>query len=871
MQASNGKIYGTTIAGGSFPTGFGTLFEYDLNTGILTKKINFSQTDGQYPNGSLVQASNGKLYGMTNIGGANMKGVLFEYDINSNILTKKFDFSSANGSYPYGSLFQASNGKLYGMTNLGGANNKGVIFEYDINTGIYTKKIDLTSANGGNPTANDFIELSNGKLLGMTYGGGATGSGVIFEYDTSSNTYTKKFDFTSANGINPVGALILAPNGKFYGMTEIGGSGNKGVIFEYDYNNNLYAKKMDLYQNGSNPYSPTSGFTLASNGKLYGLCKGGISFGAGALIFNYDLVSNNITIPLIMNALDGRTPQGSLMQASNGKFYGMTSYGGNEWSLGVLFEFNPDSLIYIKKYDFIFSTPADGGALIETFPGKLYGMCRSGGKYSKGFIFQYDISADTIIQKASFNGTNGMWPYGSLLKASNGKIYGMTKVASNIFEYDIANDTIINLFSMTSSTGNNPYGSLIEATNGKLYGMTNSGGANNQGTIFEFDISNSLFTKKFDFAANSGSPFGSLIQASDGNLYGLTSIGFLFEYNLSTNIFTNKFTFSNPALHGLSPMGTLKESVNGKLYGMTKQGGNGCSAQDYGVLFEYDIALDTFIKKIDFLDTNGQYPMYTQLLETCKTPFPAVAIGGNTTFCADDDQTFTTSAIAGAAWYNWSFPSGANIVSGDSTDSVTVDFISVAAGTYTITVSGMNACGAGVNSSMVITIYPYVAVLYIEMNDTVCLNGGTITLSTAIPSGGVYSGPGVTGNTFDPIIAGLGTHTIYYTYTDTTTGCWDDDFSNITVELCTGQSGISVSEYAISIFPNPSSGVFQITSYNLQMTNAEIYNIYGERIYKSQASSSKSQVDLSNQPSGIYLLKIITDRGVVNKKIIINK
>ena len=66
---------------------------------------------------------NGKLYGTTSSGGAGTSGVLFEYDINTDTYAKKVDFTGSNGANPYGDIVQATDGKLHGMTNGGGANS----------------------------------------------------------------------------------------------------------------------------------------------------------------------------------------------------------------------------------------------------------------------------------------------------------------------------------------------------------------------------------------------------------------------------------------------------------------------------------------------------------------------------------------------------------------------------------------------------------------------------------------------------------------------------------------------------------------------------------------------------------------------------
>jgi uncharacterized repeat protein (TIGR03803 family) len=101
----------------------------------------------------------------------------------------------------------ASDGKLYGMTDWGGSNGVGVIFSFDPSSSTYTKLKDFDSTNGANPKGS-LMQASDGKLYGMTYSGGSNGYedgygfGVIFSYDPSSSTFTKLQDYNGANGAN---------------------------------------------------------------------------------------------------------------------------------------------------------------------------------------------------------------------------------------------------------------------------------------------------------------------------------------------------------------------------------------------------------------------------------------------------------------------------------------------------------------------------------------------------------------------------------------------------------------------------------------------------------------------------------------------
>jgi uncharacterized repeat protein (TIGR03803 family) len=94
------------------------------------------------------------------------------------------DFDGANGAIPQGSLMQASDGKLYGMTSYGGSSVAGDIFSFDPSTSTYTKLKDFDGINGRNPWGS-LIEASDGKLYGMTYAGGTTATMMTVKSKTT--------------------------------------------------------------------------------------------------------------------------------------------------------------------------------------------------------------------------------------------------------------------------------------------------------------------------------------------------------------------------------------------------------------------------------------------------------------------------------------------------------------------------------------------------------------------------------------------------------------------------------------------------------------------------------------------------------------
>ena len=93
-------------------------------------------------------------------------------------------------------------------------------------------------------------------------------------------------------------------------------------------------------------------------------------------------------------------------------------------------------------------------------------------------------------------------------------------------------------------------------------------------------------------------------------------------------------------------------------------------------------------------------------------------------------------------------------------------------GTHTITYSIGGDCN-GVSTAQIEVMSPAATNLTIA-NTSFCSTDASITLNGGTPSGGIYSGTGVNGTTFDPTLAGIGTHTIIYT-NGTGTSCETSD------------------------------------------------------------------------------------------------
>lgn len=357
----------------------------------------FSLPTGQNPRSTLIQASNGNFYGLTENGSSNLNGGF--YSANTNLGSYGI-INFLNGAYPYGRLFEASNGIFYGTTVNGGINNGGTIFSADT-LGNYGFIYSFTSILNGRPYG-DLIEI-NGILYGMAAGQGSgnINSGFIFSCDTLGNL-SRIHSFSGPNaippstdGYTPNGSLINV-DGSLFGMTLLGGDFDKGIIFSCDTNGNGYDI---IYSFSGTPdgANPEDSLFESSNGYLYGTTRFGGLYDKGTI---FKLSKSGVYTKIFdFTGTTGESPFCTLMQSSNGLMYGFTSSGGNFFG-GTVFTLDLSDN-FTKIHDFSGTTNGDGatpnrGSLLEASDGKLYGTTFAGGLLGdSGVIYRFSYSAET--------------------------------------------------------------------------------------------------------------------------------------------------------------------------------------------------------------------------------------------------------------------------------------------------------------------------------------------------------------------------------------------------------------------------------------------------------------------------------------------
>lgn len=191
-------------------------------------------------------------------------------------------------------------------------------------------------------------------------------------------------------------------------------------------------------------------------------------------------------------------------------------------------------------------------------------------------------------------------------------------------------------------------------------------------------------------------------------------------------------------------------------------------------------------------------------------------------------------------------------------------------GTTTVVYTATDSAGNSSTCSFTITVNPLPVITVSAAASVVCVDDAPVAL-TATPAGGSWSGPGVTGSSFNPNAAGTGAQSLTYTYTDTSTGCTNTGSLTIDVNACTGiteTAGIA----GMQVFPNPTSGDLQI---NFARTFAKIEiiitQVNGQRVRDEQFSQTGNvHLSVGDLASGIYFMTVKAGDATQTLKLIRN-
>ena len=234
LTLSGTKLYGATSLGGS--NNLGTIFSMNTDgTGFsLLRSMSNAMGDSAQPQACTLTLSGSKLFGMGP--GGNGAGAIFSLNTDGTGFGLIHTFAASDGAGPVGSLL-LSGSELYGMTSVGGGDgDTGVIFSVNTDgTGFGLLHSFAGGSNDGKFPLGSLM-LSDAKLYGMTFLGGGSGDlGTLFSIGTDGTGFglLERFGGAPADGARPQysDVTISADGSTLYGMTVIGGTANKGVVF----------------------------------------------------------------------------------------------------------------------------------------------------------------------------------------------------------------------------------------------------------------------------------------------------------------------------------------------------------------------------------------------------------------------------------------------------------------------------------------------------------------------------------------------------------------------------------------------------------------------------------------------------------------
>ena len=385
----DGSLYGVNSVGGVVTSGL--IYRLALNPPSITTQYQIQNTQGFAPVGGLLLGSDGLLYGTTSIGSlttANSSGTVFRLAPDGTGFTVLHDFApfstfnivsdpvNTDGARPETELTEGSDGFLYGVAPVGGANGTGVVFKI----------------------AKD-----------------GSGFAVLHAFDAvipadADNNGVQDLPTKNTEGMGSVAPLLLYTDGYLYGVAGEGGANGAGTIFRilpdgtgFDVVHTFAALVDSTTTPDTNVDGAQSvaGLTDGGDGRLYGVASLGGANGFGA-VFAFDPGTRVLTVLHDFDQEDGSQPTGELLLGEDGALYGTTAFGGNltcgvSGGCGTIFSLARDG----SGFDSLFSFNYSGGSapssrLLQLDANTFIGLAQSGADCGFGTVYQFSLTGDTV-------------------------------------------------------------------------------------------------------------------------------------------------------------------------------------------------------------------------------------------------------------------------------------------------------------------------------------------------------------------------------------------------------------------------------------------------------------------------------------------
>ncbi len=350
----------------------------------------------------------------------------------------------------------------------------------------------------------------------------------------------------------PQGPMAQGRDGNLYGTGYYWGANQFGGVFKVTPS----GSESLLASFPANDSGCAQGLTLGADGNFYGTCSQGFS-SAGLLGNFYKITTAGVYTDLydFKNAVTGEAyPNGPPILATDGNFYGITFQSSS--SNGAIYKVTPaGNLTIVHTFGGGDSIPV--GPLSQATDGNLYGaVLTAAGFGNRGGLFKVGLSGSGYKIIYGFVDATGFGPNTGVVQGSDGKLYGATSAGGTnsngvIYRVSTSGTGYTVLYNLASTSTDGAPNTLIRATNGNLYGSSFGGGNGNQGDIWELTSANAYSDYLFSNSTNLGSnPAGPVVQHTNGTIYGtnssggVTGVGVFFSENIGASAFASLVTQS---------------------------------------------------------------------------------------------------------------------------------------------------------------------------------------------------------------------------------------------------------------------------------------------------------------------------------------
>jgi uncharacterized repeat protein (TIGR03803 family) len=366
----------------------------------------------------------------------------------------------------------------------------------------------------GEYPSTELVRDGAGNLYGTTVQGGDFGGGTVFQL-SPSGVHTVLYSFTgSTDGGQPYGGVTLDAQGNLYGSAVVGGTGGAcedscGVAYKLSNVGGTWTQTvLHNFTGGDDGSGPGAGLTLDGKGNLYGMTPTGGAYGVGVIYQLHPNLQGGWRFRVIhafTGGLDGSSGSaGRMIFDDAGHLFGVATVGGAHGN-GTVFELRLHIGAWKLKTLYSFGGQPDAGfpygGLVFDPSGNLYGTTYYDGANDLGSVYQLvpgpgDRWTETVLYSFQ-GGADGSNSISSLVFDADGNLYGTTSEGGapgcscgTIFKLapgGFGNWTESVAYAFTGvPDGAFAYNGLVADAQGNFYGTTVHGGADNEGSIYEF-------------------------------------------------------------------------------------------------------------------------------------------------------------------------------------------------------------------------------------------------------------------------------------------------------------------------------------------------------------------------------------------------